>query len=223
MPDDSPTLGSLIGEAIASALIDVHTAMPGTVEAYNAETKLADVRPALRRVLHTDADERVAEELPIVPSVPVAFPAAGPWILKFPVPVGSTGLLLFSEYGIDQWRASALDGDPGDTRRHGLAGAIFLPGLRTRTGAIADDNADDLVLGRDGGFLLAVTPADEIELPQGSVEFLARADRVLSELQAIVNVYSTHTHPDPVAGSTGGPAQPMTPPSSPAADQVKGT
>ena len=230
MPVDTPTLGGLIGEAIAHALIDVHTAMPGTVEAYDAETKLADIRPALRRVLHTEDEERVAEELPIIPAVPVAFPSAGPWVLKFPIPVGSTGLLLFSEYGIDQWRASALDGDPGDTRRHGLAGAVFLPGLRTRAGAISDANPDALVIGRDDGFLLAVTSSDEIELPQGSSQFLARADRVLSELSSIASALVSHVH---TAGTfangagavTGvsGPSNSAYSASDPAADQVRGT
>lgn len=231
---ETPGLADVIAGAIDSRLVDVHTALAGVVEAYDATRKTADVRPAIKRVLRDEEDVRIIEQLPVIPSVPVAFLSAGPFVFKFPIPVGSTGLLLFAEASLDQWRATGLDGDPGDTRRHSLSGAIFIPGLRPRDAAIEDSNPDDLVIGRDGGFLAAVTPADEIELPQGSTNKIARADRTEALIDAIAQALDAFAAavPTPTDGGAAiqaafkavwGTGAPPTPPADVGCDQVRGT
>lgn len=59
---------------------------------------------------------------------------------------------------------------------------------------------------------------------EASAQFLARADRVASALNAIVNAFNTHQHTGVVTGggTTGAPSSPMGSPSSTAASQVKG-
>lgn len=121
--------------------------MPATVTKYDAATQLADVQPGFKRVVRRADGSRVSEALPVVPSVPVAFLGGSDFVFAPPIKAGDTGVLLFAEYPIDKWRAQAEQGDPGDTRRHGLSGAIFLPGLQPTRSPFVDPDADHAVIG----------------------------------------------------------------------------
>ncbi len=142
MPTDQPSLPTVIREAIESIMVDTHTMMPGTVDSYDPDTQKADVQPGLSRVLRKVDGNRVAETLPVIPSVPVQFLAAGGIVFAPPVQKGTTGLLLFAEYSIDKWRQQGGQGDPGDIRRHGLSGAVFLPGLQVAASRYALSDVD---------------------------------------------------------------------------------
>lgn len=228
MATDSPGLPTVIREAISARLVDVHTAMPGRVESYDAAGQTADVQPQLKRVVRSATGERTAEELPVIPSVPVGFPGGGGFFVSFPLAVGDTGLLIFSEYSIDRWRTQGEQVDPADERRHGLSGAIFVPGLKTQAGALADADATHMRLGADGSYVVEIQPS-EIRMPRDATAFLARADRVLSELQSVKTAFDAHTHagsataPTGPTTPTGPPVIPLPSPSSPASDTVKGT
>lgn len=148
---DTLELADVIRNAIASAAIDVHTSIPARVESYDPVKQVANVRPMIKRVLRTEAGERRAEELPVIPCVPVTFPSANGFMITFPVKKGTTGLLTFSETSIDRWRATGQSVDPGDTRRHSLTGATFAPGLRVASDPLANASADNMVMGSDAG------------------------------------------------------------------------
>ena len=136
MTIDSPSLATVIREAIETKLVDVHTGMPGRVESYDEEAQTANIRPLIKRVLREVDGSRVPEELPVLPSVPVAFPGSGGFSMTWPLAPGDTGMLLFSEMSIDRWRTTNEVIDPGDGRRHGLSGAMFVPGLRAQSGKL---------------------------------------------------------------------------------------
>lgn len=224
MPADTPSLATLIREAIESRLVDVHTSIPARVQTYDAGAQTADVRPELRRVVRRADGTRASEDLPVIPCVPVQFLSAGDFFFAVPVGPGTTGLLVFTEYSIDRWRSGDSLVDPGDERRHGLSGAVFVPGLRSSSAPLADVDGTNLRFGKSGGYVVEVTDS-EIRMPNDATNFLARADRVLSELSAIVNAYNLHTHTGVTAGvgTSGGPSAPIPAPSSPASDTVKGT
>lgn len=221
---DSPDLGTMIGQAMDERLIDVHTSMPGRVESYDRATQTAEIRPQLKRVLRRRNGERVAEELPVIPCVPVSFPRVAGFFIHFPVKVGDFGTLVFSEYDIGRWRTIGDVVDPGDTRRHGLSGPTFVPGVFPQGSAITDaDLSDDQMrLGAEGAYVIEISDTGEIQLPAGAATFLARADRVLIELSAIVSGFNTHVHVE-TGGSTLVPTVPLGAASDPASDTVKGT
>lgn len=218
---NSPSPAEVMRDAIESGLLDVHTALPGRVESFDAAAQTADIKPMIRRVLRTATGERRAEVLPVIPSVPVQFLRAGDFFFRTPVAAGTFGLLIFSEYSIDQWRGTGEDIDPGDDRRHGLCGAIFLPGVHPAGSPIAESASSDAVeLGEDGGYVASIG-AGEARFPKSASESLARADRVEAELDLIRQALNS------VAGGVGGGADftgpnPYTSVGSTGSDTVKG-
>lgn len=229
--DDSPELAGVISSAIESKLVDVHTALPGRVESYDAGRQVADVKPMLRRVIRQEDQTRVAEELPVIPCVPVLWARGGGAFAALPLAAGDFGLLVFTEYSADRFRSTGDDVDPGDERRFDLANAVFLPcGFYPSSASLEDVSASEVRIGLDADYVAAIR-SGEAAFPHDATTFLARADRVLSELQAIASDLSGHTHPagslldsmsGAVTGSTGTSTATYSA-SDPASDTVKGT
>lgn len=233
MPEDtSPELASVIFGAMESRLVDVHTALPARVESYDAARQVADVKPMLRRVIRRTDMERVTEELPVLPCIPVLWSRGGGAFISLPLAAGDFGWVMFADYSIDRFRSTGEDSDPGDERRFDLANAVFLPnGPFPSAQNLADVDAAEIRVGFDGDYQAAIKkgPSPEIRLPASATEFLARADRVLTELTSIKTAFDLHTHTGPATAPTGpiaptgAPITPLPSPSSPASDTVKGT
>ncbi len=191
MSDDiSPTLAEVIRAALDSRLLDLHTALPGRVVSYDSDAQTADIRPMVRRALRDEDGEKVLEDLPVVPKVPVQWPRGGGFFLSMPLAEGDSGLLVFSERSIDRWRSTGEAADPGDQRTHGLSGAVFIPGVFPSAGALEDASGTVVVLGRDGTAAAQIrVTSTEIQLG-GAAAAIARADRVEAELTALKNAIS---------------------------------
>ena len=87
---------------------NVHTSMPGLVRSYDPATKRARVQPAIRTRLRgtpADPEPRVIDKQPIV-DVPVQQTATGGHMVHHGVGPGDVVLLLFSERGLDQFKAA---------------------------------------------------------------------------------------------------------------------
>jgi hypothetical protein len=170
----TPEWAEVLQTAIDSALLDVHTSMPGQVTyVYNDAPELGqlvDVRPCLRHALATDADPDAAvpyveESLPILQRVPVAYPQGGGFSITWPLHVGDFVLLIFSERSIRHWLATAIkthevttscqDVDP-----HTLDGAIALPlGPAPLGNLLVRNRSTDMVLGGENGKRIYITPS----------------------------------------------------------------
>jgi hypothetical protein len=199
--NESPDLAEVLRDFVADFAVDLHTAMPGKVLAYDSVKQVADIEPQINRVLRRENGERVTEALPVLPCVPVGFLSAGPFFLTLPVTVGNTGMIWFSEYSIDRWRQEGFPVDPGDERRHTLTGAVFFPGLRLATNPIVAASPTDMRLGHEA-YPVEITPTG-INMPATAVEFLARADKTLSEINAHISFFNTHQHTVPISGPAG--------------------
>jgi hypothetical protein len=155
------TLAELVRETLETARRDLHTAMPGrvtTVRTGAGGIASVDVQPLIR-TSHTDElGEEQSERLPVIPSVPIAWPGAGGFRLTFPIAAGDTGLLVFCEADLDTWKAVGGEVDPLMTERHGLAGAVFYPGLKDLS-APWPASTSDMRLGSHGGAEIAMSLA----------------------------------------------------------------
>lgn len=148
----TPELSEMIADAIESALLDVHVALPGRVQSYDVATQTARVELGVHRRLETDTGEPVAETLPVLENVPVQFPRVAGGFLSFPITAGDPGLVVFCEASIDQWRSKGTPSDPGDVRRHSLTGGVFVPGLAPNALALTDPGlGSQIALGDVGG------------------------------------------------------------------------
>jgi hypothetical protein len=113
------TLQEAVRIAIDSRLLDVHTALPANVVAYDPITRTATVAPAVRRALEGQTDAVVYETLATIQGVPVLLGAG--------LVTGDRVLLVFSEADAQMWEAAGGVQDPKDLTRHGLGSPFCVP------------------------------------------------------------------------------------------------
>jgi hypothetical protein len=210
-------------------LRNVHTALPGRVESYDAETQRANVLPTVRHEVPQSDGSSVYEDLPVCPSVPVLFPRAGDWFLSFPVNPGDTGLLVFCEANPAYWETGdGAPAYPGDLARHALSFATFIPGYSIDSNRLERSSTNlpsgarsGLILGRDtdSGSRISIRPTGEVVIMQGSTvvfrvdptgtvhcaaetgaDFVALAAPVKTILDALKAIFTAWT---PVPGDGG--------------------
>lgn len=141
---ESPTFAKVIKDAIESRLVDVHTALPGTIQSYDAAKQMANVQPTIMRKYHSGK----ISSLPVINNVPVVHPRGGKAAILLPLKAGDPCLLIFSERSLDIWKSKGGQVDPQDTRKHTLSDAFCIPGGSDFSSAIAGD-ASDLIMIND--------------------------------------------------------------------------
>jgi len=157
MADKTPglsTLASNIKQGVESRLKDLHTSMPGIIESFDAETQLASIQPAIRRIFVTrDGDTEILtpSDLPILINVPIIFPRGGGFSLTFPVKKGDECLLNFCERSIDNWHETGKVKKPGARRFHSLSDATAFVGLSSIPNKIPNYDPDNVELKKDDG------------------------------------------------------------------------
>ena len=192
----SPTLADLLRLATARQLQDVHVSMPGRIESYDAPRQEASVQPLLKVALASGEEA----SLPVINHVPVLWPRGGGAILSFPLEIGDTVLLVFSERSLDEWLQQGGELAPQDPRSHDLSDAVALPGLYPFNEPGDADGRDALLRFRGGE--LRLYPSGKVELknqaahlrlnPDGTValggadELLSIVDGLLDQLLAMV-------------------------------------
>jgi hypothetical protein len=208
----SPSLAEVLRRARSRAVQDVRVGLPGVVVAYDSATQLADVKPQISDTFEEEDGTVSNIAIPVIVNVPVIFPAGGGMRITFPVRTGDTVWLMFSDRSLDAWLSAGGDTAPADLRRHHLSDAVAIPGLHPNNAAWSDADTSVITLGSDSG----------------AAEFVATAERVLTELNKIRTAFNAHTHVVTGTSATGGPvtgsaATPtsMTTLSAPASSTVK--
>lgn len=188
----TPTLAEVMRAALDARLGDVHTAIPGKVTRYDASKCLVDAAPLIRAPQVGEDGETTYEPLPVVPNVPILFPGSGAVRLTWPVQVGDTVLLVFSEASLERWLQFGGEVDPEDPRRFALSDAFAIPGLVPFASARAASTAA-VVVDTDGKELRLGTDT--------AGEALALASKVATELGKLRSAYDAHTHTIPALTS----------------------
>jgi hypothetical protein len=186
---NDPKIEDVLREVLDSERRDLHTALPGRVESYDAAKQTANVS---LQVLHVGKDENgnpVQSKYPVLANVPVAFPRGGGFFLSFPLVKGDHVFVVFCEASIDQWRAKGAETYPGDLRRHGLTGAVAIPCLYPRTKPLANAGSANLTLGAAGvpgaAPVIQVTPTEVLLGSEAAVAAVALAPLVNAQLIAL--------------------------------------
>lgn len=185
-----PTGAQVISMAIDRKLRAVGKALPGTVVSYDAVTETCVVRPGVNRLVPSVQDDVPDdfEELPALQDVPVMWPRARGFSLVGSLGSGDTVFLVCCDRDISGWRATGQPSDPEDVRQHSWGSVVAIPGL------VPDTNP-------------FTTPGDAAALAS-RVE--AELNSLRSAIETLRLAYTTHTHTDPVSGSTGVPSAPDT-------------
>ena len=147
MPLQTPSPSAVMRMSIEAVLSEVHTALPGKIESYDAATGLAQVKPCLMKKF---VYEQAAQSMPIIPGVPVLMPRG----VKIPVAAGDTCLLIFCERSIDRWLDKGGEVDPSDDSMFEINHAVAIVGLWAVPDVVSAPGASDsLVLYKGTSYL----------------------------------------------------------------------
>ena len=140
--ETTESIARAIRPALEAFSAGLHAALPGKVETYDPDTRVASVKPTVKRPY---VDESRA--LAVIPEVYVVHPTAGESGVELPVKKGTKVLLVFSDYPLDRWSESdgSKDTAPDDTATHDLTHAIAIPGLLPPDAAPAAEEPEALV------------------------------------------------------------------------------
>ena len=183
---ESPTLDTIILDAMDSWGLVHHTAMPCKISAIESgKNQQVTLQPLFQARYKISRDPVT---LPVIANVPVMMPMGANFSLKLPLSVGDTGLAIFSDRSLDMWLQSngSEPVDPKDSRQHDFADPVFIPGLVPFSKQLTD-NTTDLVLTsgssqvrlrQDGTFKITQTSA-------GAPELLDLLDQITGQLAAL--------------------------------------
>lgn len=172
----SPSFPEVLERVVSRRLSDVHTAMPGAVESFDAAKQTANIKLQLKARRTTERGDIVDEALPVAVNVPIVFPGAGDFRLVFPLKAGDGVLVIFAEASIDRWQALGGEQPTIDERRFHLADAIAVPGLLPDVVSWSGLPADGMSIGHDSGPGI-VLRATQVEL--GAREGTPATERVV--------------------------------------------
>jgi len=200
----TPTLSQLLKQAIDNRLLDIHTALIGRIEKYDASTQLADIQPVLKITTKTISGEIKNQDLPLLIDVPVIFPRSGGFFLSLPIQKGDFVQVIINETSIDEFlteSSTTID----SAGRFTLQGAVAIPGVFPQSKALQGTHKTNFVMGKDNGVQIHI---DGNQISLGSVEAseaLAIASKVKQELDRIITTFNGHIH-----ACTGGTVSPPT-------------
>ena len=180
---------TMIGRQVSN----IHTAIPGTVKAYDAGSNRATVQP----FGNFKTDDGRSFPYPVIYNVPVVFPtgAGGSAGVTFPIIAGDGCLLVFGEDNLDDF---LLGGDSDDRRKHALNDAICIPGLYSGTTAGAAHSGDTCLF--NGGSMLRLNAGGLSGNVGGTTFSIGGGDLIVSGISLV-----HHTHPGDSGGTTGQP------------------
>lgn len=169
----------------AHRMADVHTALGGVVESYDASAQTARVRPLSRRIIlaQDEEGEDEFEELPVLEEVRVLHPGGASWAIHAPISAGDGVLVVVLEQDIAAWLRSGSPGAPDDYRRFSLAHCVALPGLRRQ--AITGASSDNLTIHAGANAVVTLSPS-RLEV-HGSTSQVALAAKIDNAFNALAN------------------------------------
>jgi len=170
-----------VEQTVESRIRRMHVAGPGRVKKYDAQTRTVDIEPMIVPPLPEGTDEDDGDEdapLPVLMNVPVMFPRAGGVEITLPVQAGDTMLIVWTDWDLGRWRASGDKRRPISTAKHGVSGAVAIPGLYPSNASPA-------------GFSVALT-ASAMEVG-GNTDAAALASKVDALFDAFVNAVPSPT------------------------------
>lgn len=175
---------------------ELWVATPGIIQSFDADAITAVVQPAIKAMVQDSAGRWVAQELPLLPDVPVYFPGGGGATLTFPVKQGDECLVVFADRCIDGWWQSGGTQLPIVPRAHDLSDGMCFVGFRSKARKLEAISTSAVELRADDSLTkIALDPIEK------KIDILAPNGLFINGKR----VDDTHTHSGvaPGGGSTG--------------------
>lgn len=161
-----------IENTVREATYDMHTALPGTIAAFDAAACMAEVKPEGTMKMKNGMEL----PYPSIVKVPVIFPRGEDTTIAWPVKEGDGCLIIICENDLKPWASHGAETD--SNMKFDLTNAVCIPGLygegneavqkAIEEDAIVVKNGEmELVLKKDG--MEAKNPECSIKMEGGSV------------------------------------------------------
>lgn len=121
------SLGDVLKTLKASVGRDIRVAMPGIVQAWDADRQVVTVQLAVTEKLSQGGVQKEVA-IPLLVDVPVVMPSAGGYGLYFAPQKGDECLVIFADMCFDSWWQSGGVQSQADTRRHDLSDSFAIMG-----------------------------------------------------------------------------------------------
>ncbi|MCY3784563.1 MAG: Gp138 family membrane-puncturing spike protein [Chloroflexi bacterium] len=118
-------LSSAVRSVLGQFRKSPNAAIPGIVHAYDPATRRATVQPAIDLLLTNGT--RVSQ--PLIPNVPVVWPATAQWTMVAPLAAGDAVLLVISQRGLTDFKRRFQQAAPDVDRIMSLSDAVAIPGF----------------------------------------------------------------------------------------------
>lgn len=162
---ETPTLAKVIQDSIKGSFGDLHTSLPGIVDAVDHVKKTVDVRISLKRKYKLD-NEPI--ELPKLVKVPLGFLQTKKTIISVPVAPGDDVWVFFSERSLDVWKNTSDQEEienrivnPNDPRMHHFSDCIAMPAVKPIKNGLASNPTDIMIQHKEGN-KLTIAPSGEM-------------------------------------------------------------
>ena len=143
----------------------IYTALPATIESYDAETKRAKLVPAIKSI----STDNKSSPLPALVDVPVIFPASGAFTMHFPLAAGDAVLVVFSQRGIQNFKQDYQSSNPTNENVVDYDSPIAIAGFGAISFTPAETNSASLQT-NDGKNAVIIGESDvSLKLDKNSV------------------------------------------------------
>lgn len=193
-------------DLITAARMDLHTAMPGIIQSFDAARMTCTIQPAIRGAIIAPNGRAEAADLPLLVDCPVVFPGGGGYILTYPLKAGDEALIVIAERCIDAWWQSGGVQAAAEYRLQDLSDGFVIPGPRSKphviTGGVGMSGAE---LRTDNGTTVLRLKGTAVELiAPGGVTFDTPTLTLTGDMVCGGFSYLGHTHTG-VHGETSTP------------------
>lgn len=136
------TLTTIVSDAITNRLKNLHTCLPGIIQSFNSETGLAQIQPAIKRLLVTGEEI----ELPRLINCPIGIMRTANYSITFPVAKNDECMIHFTERSLDTWIKFGEVRKPNDLRMHAISDAYFIPAYTSQKQVVSEYDTNNLVM-----------------------------------------------------------------------------
>jgi hypothetical protein len=160
---------------------EINTSFPAVIEAYDYKTQRADVRIMSQRV-YSDGS---TIPMPVISSVPVMMPRTASAMIKMPVAVGDTVLVIVSKASLDEWVNGGEKAQIRPSQQFRLMDAVAIVGLFpfSNENDASDDDSLEII---NSGQKIVVKKNGDIEIGGSNLKEVVTAD--------ILSILTSHVH-----------------------------
>lgn len=185
-----PQLYDVLSVLWKQILLNLHCVKIGIIQSYNAATKTANIQIVFSRV----KNDGTVSYYPQLLTCPVVTLQGGGYSMQFPIAVGDTCLILFSDRNIDAWYASGGQQPPPNGRLHDLSDAIALVGLNwSADTTIATPSTTEARLIASDGFTKVGLSGGKITVQNSTQNLLTVLNALLTALESLTVTVSGGT------------------------------